>query len=430
MNQLPKLMSKSKIYEHDWLYSALRPYVDWCCRRSYRSLKVDGYENIPQDGAVIIAPNHCNTLMDALVILQAFKDETVFGARADMFKKPLVAKIMFFLRIVPMVRQRDGLKNVLKNYETIDTIVESLEHKVRFCLYPEGRHRPMHSLLPLGKGLSRVAIAAVEKIGSRFPVYVIPTGIEYGDHFRFRSTCKVHFGQAINVTEILSKEDVPEAQQADNIRRILFSKMILQKTYIPDDENLPMKWTITKIISEGDNVSAVSKMQETFRTEGEDFEKAVLNDAAEFERRRLEGRFSIYSYRDARSAGKLAAKSLISIILAPAFLLAAILSLPIWGIFEFLKPRIKDRAFHNTAGYGVRILMEPLTLIFWAALSFSLLKWLPALLLTLCVPFSYNFFYDGIEFYRRWISDLRLAIADKEGAGVNLYDRIRGRFGL
>jgi 1-acyl-sn-glycerol-3-phosphate acyltransferase len=74
--------------------------------------------------------------MDALVILQAFKDESVFGARADIFNKPFIAKIMTFVRILPMVRQRDGLRNVLKNNETQEIIVDTLENKVRFCMYP------------------------------------------------------------------------------------------------------------------------------------------------------------------------------------------------------------------------------------------------------------------------------------------------------
>ena len=121
-----------KIYEKDPAYSLLKPIVDWCTRHSYRKVEVRGQENLPTDGPVILAANHCNTLMDAIVILRAHKDTTVFGARADMFNNKLIAKIMYFLRILPMVRQRDGLRNVLKNVETQDTIVEILENDVRF----------------------------------------------------------------------------------------------------------------------------------------------------------------------------------------------------------------------------------------------------------------------------------------------------------
>lgn len=84
------------IYEKDGLYSSLRPVVDWCCRHSYRRFEMHGEENLPEDGALILAPNHTNTLMDALVMLRAHKGPTVFGARADIFKKPAIARIMHF----------------------------------------------------------------------------------------------------------------------------------------------------------------------------------------------------------------------------------------------------------------------------------------------------------------------------------------------
>ena len=125
-------MIRKKIYDNDPFYSILKPIVDWCTRRSYRRIDVRGKENLPKDGAVLLAPNHTNTLMDALVMLQAQKAPTVFGARADMFKRPIIAKAMFFFRILPMVRQRDGLRNVLQNNETQDIIVDTLENDVRF----------------------------------------------------------------------------------------------------------------------------------------------------------------------------------------------------------------------------------------------------------------------------------------------------------
>ena len=182
---------RKHIYDKDILYSVLRViWTDWKIRHSYRKREIHGLENIPQDGALLFTPNHSNALMDALAILASYRGITVFGARADMFKIPIVAKAMSFVRILPMVRQRDGLRNVLKNYESLDIITETLEHGVRFCMYPEGRHRPAHSLLPLGKGVMRAAIAANNRLEGKKPVYIVPTGLEYGDYFRYRSTSR------------------------------------------------------------------------------------------------------------------------------------------------------------------------------------------------------------------------------------------------
>ena len=78
-------MGKDKIYEKDLGYSLLRPIVDWCTKYSYRKVEVRGEENLPTDGPFILAVNHCNTLMDAIVMLRAYKGTAVVGARADMF---------------------------------------------------------------------------------------------------------------------------------------------------------------------------------------------------------------------------------------------------------------------------------------------------------------------------------------------------------
>lgn len=58
-----------KIQDPNKWYSLLRHYVDLSLFQSYREIEYIGLEKIPKDGAVIIAPNHTNALMDALVVL-------------------------------------------------------------------------------------------------------------------------------------------------------------------------------------------------------------------------------------------------------------------------------------------------------------------------------------------------------------------------
>ena len=77
---------------------------------------------LPSDGAVIISPNHTNTLMDALVILQSRRDRTVFAARADIFRKPRIAAILRFLKILPMARSRDTVEEIAHTREILREI--------------------------------------------------------------------------------------------------------------------------------------------------------------------------------------------------------------------------------------------------------------------------------------------------------------------
>lgn len=420
-------MARNKIYEKDPLYSLLRPWTDWGIRYSYRKVEIHGEENLPKDGSMILAPNHCNTLMDALVILRAYKGSTVFGARADLFNSPFIAKIMFFLRILPMVRQRDGLRNVLKNVETQETIVETLENDVRFCMYPEGTHRAKHSLRPLGKGVSRAALAANEKFGNEKPVYIVPVGIEYGDYFRYHSTSLVNYGEPINVTEYVKQTEFEnEAQIIDALRKELAERMSKLITYIPFDEDYEAVWALTRMLSissEGrsygqtgtslhecmtKNQTIIEDIRKAREEHPEEMEK-ILKDAAEFERKRVKKGISIYSFKHRKNPVLSAiGKGFAALIGLPYFIFSAVANLPLWATSVGVRSIVKDPAFRNTASFGIKLGLTPFLLIIYTVLAFCLAPWWLALgLLVLWVP-SYGYFYDYIEGCRRWISDIKL----------------------
>lgn len=414
---------RKNIYDKDLGYDLLKPIIDWNLKYSYRKVEVRGKENIPTDGAVIVAPNHCNTLMDALVVLRAFKDETVFGARADMFNNSLIAKFMYFIRILPMVRQRDGLRNVLKNYETQDMIVDTLKHKMRFCIFPEGRHRAAHSLQVLGKGIFRAALAANSNFGEQMPVYIIPAGIEYGDYFRYRSTSLVTFGKPINVTETIRQLNLEnEAQIMDHLRKDLTARMSELITYIPYDENYDAKWALTKVRALDFKGSLFEKMMNN-RAIVADIEKAYEADpekmtelfakVSAFEKARRKKGVSIYSFRKKNLALSVTGKALAAVIGLPYLLFSGVVTLPQWALALFLKKTIRDKAFRNTAVFGVKLGGNITIGIIYAILAFCLLPWPFALgFLALAGP-AYSYIFDYAEFFRRWISDIKL-LSDKK----------------
>ena len=228
-----------KIWERDALYSFLRRYVDLCTRRSYSRLSCRG--ELPASGAVLICPNHTNTLMDALVILQSRREPTVFGARADIFSQPAVARILRFLKILPMVRKRDGIRNVLRNYETMEEVQDVLDNNTPFCMFPEGRHTPGRSLQPLQKGVARMAFqsAAVR------PTLVVPAGINYSDFFHYRGTCDIVYGEPIDVNAFLREHE----SQAEGTRYQVFleelsgrmSALIAPEVPAPKRCSLPLR---------------------------------------------------------------------------------------------------------------------------------------------------------------------------------------------
>ena len=414
---------RKNIYDKDFGYNILKPIVDWNLKHSYRKVEVRGKENIPSDGAVIIAPNHCNTLLDALVILRAFSDETVFGARADMFNNPFIAKLMYFIRILPMVRQRDGLRNVLKNYETQEIIVDTLKNKVRFCMFPEGRHRPAHSLQILGKGTFRAALAANAEFGDKMPVYIVPAGIEYGDYFRYRSTSLVTFGKPINVTETVKELNLDnEAQIMDHLRKELTAKMSELITYIDYDDDYTPKWALTKVRAldfKGslyekmlNNRSIVAEIEKACEEKPEQMQELFAKVNA-FEKERHKKGVSIYSFGKKNPVLNVIGKGLAAVLGLPYLIFSGIVALPMWAIAEFLRKKIRDKAFRNTAIFGVKLVGNIIFGIIYTILAFCLLPWPWALAFLALAGPAYSYIYDYAEFFRRWISDINLLKAKK-----------------
>lgn len=68
----------------------------------------------PKKAAIIFAPNHQNALLDALRYCLLFLKRCIY-TRADIFKKKMVAKILRFLKILPIFRIRDGYESLTYN---------------------------------------------------------------------------------------------------------------------------------------------------------------------------------------------------------------------------------------------------------------------------------------------------------------------------
>ena len=340
-------------------------------------MRVEGLENIPEKGAVIIAPNHCNTLMDALVVLRSRKGPTVFGARADIFGNRTVAAILRFLRILPMVRRRDGIRKVLRNYETIEQVVDVLCNGVPFCMFAEGTHRPMHSMLPINKGIFRIARAAHDSMNGLKDVYIVPAGIEYGDYYHFRSWSRLRYGRAVNVSEyIRSHPGVPDAELYAGLRALLVAGISSRIVFFPDDEGYPAAWSAFE-----ERFSARSGYPVGVQR------PAPLSRAS--------------GYRDVGLPRSRGARLLLAVLTAPIFAAAAVLSLPMWALAEWLcHKKVKDIAFRNTARYGVKLIGSVVFGIAWAVFFFCTLPWWGAVVGIICFLFSYSVFYDWLSLIR------------------------------
>ena len=412
-----------KIQDPDFWYSFLLPYVNWHTRRSYRRFEVHGKENLPKNVATIFGVNHSNTLMDALVLLSSDNIKKVFIARGDIFKNPAVAKILTFLRILPIFRIRNGVAAVRNNNESLDKAVDVIRDHVDLYLFPEGTHRTKHSLMRMGKGLFHIAVDANKQFGEQSPVYIIPTAIEYGDYFRYRSTAMINFGKPINVTEFF--KNTTEENEAANINLLkdqLHDEISKLFTFIPDDEDYDAIWEIVKMKNEKRagglykkmlrnraTVEKVLKFKEEQPEEAKSFFQRVMDFAAERKRQKISVMSTARKYPLLNFIWKL----IVLLIGLPYFAVSAVVNLPVWLTTLIIRGKLKDKAFSNTVSFGVELVLFPLIFIVGTVLLFCYLPWLWAIGGTVLLFFSYMVFVDYCELCRRWISDVRWTFKKK-----------------
>ena len=422
-------MKKNKrVQDYDFWYDFLRYYVDCVLKLSYRKIRYVGRERIPTDGAVIYAPNHTNTLMDALVILAMDHKAKVFVARADIFRNPKIAKILSWLKMMPIMRARDGYDEIKKNQETFDRAVSVLRDRVPFCIFPEGRHQAKFSSLPLSKGIFRIAFQAQEQMPD-MPLYIVPIGIRYGSFFRFRSTARVQIGEPINVREYIAQHgDRSQAEQMIEMKDILAERMQQSIFYIPNDENYYAVYEIcaatvkqqaklhrkpkqNKLDAHFEANNITCHQIEQLKEQEPEKAKQLLQLGAEASAIRRSKRISLASVSVRFPILSRILKTLFVILTLPYCVPVSILTLPIKALCAFLFTKFKDKAFYNSVRFLVNLVIWPLLMIIYSIVAYCLLPWYWALPLTLALLPAPIVAHEVWRLLRLFGSDIRL-IAD------------------
>ena len=435
-------MSKKKIkkiQDYDRMYSMLFHYVRFSVKLSYRSILQVGEENIPKDGAIIFAPNHTNTLMDALVVLAYNCQPKVFVARADIFRNRKLAQIFTFLKIMPIMRQRDGISAVKKNQEIIDKAVDVLKDRIPFCIFPEGTHQAKYSSLPLSKGIFRIAYQAHDLMPD-VPLYIVPVGIKYGDFFRFRSTIRMEFGKPINVGEFIAENAHMTPQEQTNVLKDLLTERLHSTIFhIPNDEDYAATYEVCNAVEPFEMEKISHSGKHTLEVQHEANKQALKRIEAlkesnpEKAQKLLELGKEASKLRkkkgiDAESASvkkpllSRLGRVLLTLITLPYTLPVSVLASPVVLLCQFIFTKLKDPAFRNSVRFVMNLVVWPLFVLIYAIIAFCLLPWQSALLATLLImpaPFVAHELWKTV---RLVVSDMKLLRTKKL---VKIYSKIR-----
>lgn len=234
-------MSKRTIDRVSLRYRLLKIYAIFAHRVFYRRIEVKFRDRIPKDRPVLLAPNHQNALMDAMAPGLTSRRDTVFLARADIFRHKFIAGILRFLKILPVYRIRDGAGELGKNEAVFQEAMGVLMRKRNpVCIMPEGNHGNKRRLRPLVKGIFRVAFQAQERYGEQPGVVIVPVGLDYSKYTVFRGKLCIQFGEPIEVSEYYAAYLENQAKTINMLRARLAEEMRKYMIDIRSEEHYEM----------------------------------------------------------------------------------------------------------------------------------------------------------------------------------------------
>lgn len=365
---------KTKLADFNFFYSLLLPVVLYGVRCHYRRFMVKGRENIPWGEHFIIAPCHQNALMDALVVLEVMNRKTVFLARADIFQNPVARFFLTWLRISPVYRIRDGRDSLSRNEEIFNTSRQVLEKGVPLCLMAEGRHNDRHQLLPLVKGMFRIAGATQAELGDK-PLYILPMGLDYDHYECLYHNVSAYIGKPIDIRQFMAEYAANEPVALNQMRGSLTVALKGQMHDVTshdryDDEyaycHLKTQETLRQLHLSNNPFNrflARKHVSEAVAALPEEQRQPLYDQGAAFAADC--GRRGVPLWFAAK--GWNGGKSLLAVL---AVLLTVAAIAPIWkywllsnvAIFLpthlFVRRAIKDTQFRSSVNYGIRLLLQ------------------------------------------------------------------------
>jgi 1-acyl-sn-glycerol-3-phosphate acyltransferase len=293
----------------------------------FRKIIVEGKENIPKNNPVILVANHQNALIDPLLLATHTRLKPWFLTRAAVFTNPFVSSLLYFIRMLPVYRVRDGFSTLQQNQHTFDQTYEVLRKNGTVVIFAEGSHSLVRNLRPLSKGFTRIAFGLKEKYPELEPV-ILPVGLQFSAHMRSGSTVRITFGKVIPV-------DMPSSQSG-KLTKIV---EIALKSLIVDIPNEGYEGTLQQLIEK--NVDLTSKPEvETFLETGK-----VLNPISQ--------------------AGSLNNKMM------------KLFSLPLYWLWLMKRKSVKDEVFTSTWKFliGFVLAIPYYFFLIWLTLDTALGTW-------------------------------------------------------
>jgi 1-acyl-sn-glycerol-3-phosphate acyltransferase len=414
-------MGKENIEKYSKRYALLK-YVAglWHNNIYYRKVIVLGRNNVNPDDHIIFAPNHQNALMDALAVLFTNDGHNVFLGRADIFKNKTIASILYFLKILPVYRIRDGFSALRGNDEIFDKTIDVLKNKNGLVILPEGDHAGFRRLRQLKKGICRVAFQADEASGFNLKIKIIPVGIEFSNYNRVRQVLTVVYGKPIEVSEFHELYRKSPEIALNELRSKLSDEIKKLIVHIESEEEYEAIDELRSLVN--GRYSDDIRFPKLFRDRMLIDKLNLLNVAdlplykkicslslqVKQKAKELKTDYRLLAKKKHHPAWLIAGIAGI-IVSFPLFVYGSIFTLTFHGLPQLQIRKIRDVQFHSSVRYGLSLVLSFIFLPLFLALSFIMFSiWWISILVFLTLPLAGLFAWNYPFMFRRISGGFRI----------------------
>jgi 1-acyl-sn-glycerol-3-phosphate acyltransferase len=167
-------------------------------------LRVEGRENVPRTGPLLVTCNHVSNL-DPAIVGCTVPRETGFVAKKELFRIPVLGSLIRSLNAMPLDRSRLSV-------EAMDRYGAFLREGRSLVFFPEGTRQRTGKL-----GKAKIGVGVLL---ARHPVTVVPVFVE-GTDTLFRSMLRRGRMRVVYGTPYaLPKGEGPGASEREEYRRI------------------------------------------------------------------------------------------------------------------------------------------------------------------------------------------------------------------
>jgi 1-acyl-sn-glycerol-3-phosphate acyltransferase len=143
----------------------LMRFITWVLVNTLYRVRVDGLENIPEEGPALLVCNHVS-FMDPLLLMANLRRPARFVMYYKIFNIPLLKFVFRTAKAIPIAGQKEDPAVLQRAYDEVDAALADGEI---VCIFPEGGLTKDGDIAPFRPGVARIL--------ERRPVPVVPLAL-------------------------------------------------------------------------------------------------------------------------------------------------------------------------------------------------------------------------------------------------------------